>query len=444
MNRGVACLSLLVTLLFATRLVNAAQPTDFRFLAPINSEAPAQEPVRFTLPQAVISETSNNFADVRIFDGEGLETPYLISEQREAPRTSFTFIVLSYNHTDDVEEIVLERPQDTAPIQELVFFTSARDFKKSVQILESEDLISWRDLATDVIFDFSSHIDLRRTKAALPDTNARYLKLFFRTDTSPQTDSSEARLYYNGVEVFLQGHRAKPVRMDRIEGHTNALPETFLPYDRAVFTHPRMTTDEDKNTIIHLGRVNLPINEIVLPAKNPYYHRRVELWAAESDDEEEYRFLASGAVYKIPGMTKPENTLQVHQPQREYLRLKIINGDNPPLRLQHVEVAWGRRNLYFIPEVDRRYQLYFGNARVAAPHYELKHILPADSRTLSRYAEASLGEIRGNPDYRPTPDQSAWEKFERMIFISVVVLLTCGLGLWLYRLLSKIPLQPSS
>ena len=434
----------ITALLFPTRLVNAAQPTDFRFLAPINSEAPSQEPVRLALPQAVINKTTKNFSDVRIFNEEGLETPYVIHEQREAPRTAFPFIVLSYHQTDNVEKIVLERPKDAETIQELVFFTSARDFKKSVQVLESEDLLSWRDLATDAIFDFSSHINLRRTRVALPDTNARYLKLLLRTETSPQPDSPEARVYYKGLNVFLGGNRAKPFRMDRIEGHTHARPETSLPYDRAVFTNPQITTDEDKNTIVDLGRVNLPITEIVLPVENLYYHRRVELWAAENDDEKEYRFLASGTVYKIPGMTKPENALLARQPQRKHLRLKIINGDNPPLRLQQVEIAWDRRNLYFIPEVGRRYQLYFGNARITAPNYELKHILQAEPRTLSRYAEASLGAPQENPDYRPTPDQSAWEKFEQMAFISVVILLACGMGLCLYRLLSKIPARPSS
>jgi len=431
-------LSVFAALFTLAGVVNAAQPTDFRFFSTIAEELPAQTPVRLPLPREVIAATSNDFADVRVFDETGLETPYVIHEQREAPRTAFTFTVLSYHQTEAVEEIVLERPKDTGPIQELAFFTSARDFKKSVHVMASRDFISWRDIGMDTIFDFSSRIDLRHARVALPETEAPYLKLVLHDETSPQPDSPDARVYYDGVEVFLPGKRTKPFRIDRIEGRADAFPETFRRYDHTMFTNPQVTTDENRNTIVPLGQVNLPIAEIALTVENVYYHRRVELWAAESEQKNAYRFLAGGTVYKIPGMNKPENTLQVQQSQRQYLQLKIINGDNPPLRLQQVELAWVRRNLYFIPEAGQRYKLYFGNPQVTTPNYELKHILQAEPRTLNQYVAVSLGAVRSNPDYRPSVSRSAREKFERIAFITVILLLVCGMSLWLYRLLRRI------
>jgi len=65
-------LSVFAALFTLAGVVNAAQPTDFRFFSTIAEELPAQTPVRLPLPREVIAATSNDFADVRVFDETGL------------------------------------------------------------------------------------------------------------------------------------------------------------------------------------------------------------------------------------------------------------------------------------------------------------------------------------------------------------------------------------
>ena len=77
--------------------------------------------------------------------------------------------------------------------------------------------------------------------------------------------------------------------------------------------------------------------------------------------------MASGAIYKLPGVATADNTLRVQHAQSSYLRLKILNGDNPSLRLQQVEAAWIRQNLYFIPAAGRRYTRYFAGTCLSTP-----------------------------------------------------------------------------
>ena len=43
------------------------------------------------------------------------------------------------------------------------------------------------------------------------------------------------------------------------------------------------------------------------------------------------RQLGSGVIYKIPGMSRSFNTVTIRRPQARFLRLRVINGDNPPL-----------------------------------------------------------------------------------------------------------------
>src|SRR5262249_9582136 len=134
----------------------------------------------------------------------------------------------------------------------------------------------------------------------------------------------------------------------------------------------------------------------------------------------------------LPGVASADNTLRVQPVQSPYLRLKILNGDNPPLRLQQVEAAWVRRNLYFIPTAGRRYTLYFGNEQMRAPEYELRRLLPAQHTALEQYAVGSLGDVQPHTRYNPRPAQG---KFEQTLLTVVVLVLVCGLGFWAYRLL---------
>jgi hypothetical protein len=172
-----------------------------------------------------------------------------------------------------------------------------------------------------------------------------------------------------------------------------------------------------------------------------YYHRAVELWTAEVDKPEAYRRVASGVVYNIPGMQTPRNALYTSQAQLQYVQLKIVNGDNPPLRLQHVTVAWPQYHLYFIPEAGRRYALYCGSEQHRAPVYELRHVLPFNPATLMHYPVVPVGPLQQNPAYRPPAAQKPWFFTDKSLFTGLILLLACGLGVWMYRLMQRLPAQ---
>jgi hypothetical protein len=144
--------------------------------------------------------------------------------------------------------------------------------------------------------------------------------------------------------------------------------------------------------------------------ENVYYYRRVSLWTADARRTRIGKW-PTDLCTKF-GMNKPEDTLRYDQVQRPFLRLKIFNGDNPPLRLQQVEVAWGRRYLYFIPEAGRRYLFYFGNDHITSPDYELKNVLSTSLAAIP-YTELSTGAVHANPDYHPSLARSTQEQIEK-------------------------------
>lgn len=428
-------LLILTLALAATVLGHAAVPTDLRFLAPVLGEFTPEVPVRLPLPRQVIAGAASDFADVRLFDDQGLETPYVIYAQNSPPSYPFPFQVLSYSQSEAGDAIVLQRPQDTGLFWELTVQTTARDFHKAVRLQASHDRATWDEVTADAIFDFSSRIDVRKTTLAFPETDAPYLRLLLTDAVPPEADAAAVQLRYEGLEFSVPGKSVKPFRINGISGRGGDVPAADHVYDRTTFVQPDTRPDTQGNTLVLLGRVNLPVAQFTLTVDNPYYHRRVELWAADTDKDDAYHQVASGVMYKLPGVATADNTLRVQHTQYPYLRLKILNGDNPPLRLQQVEAAWVRQNLYFIPAAGRRYTLYFGGEQMHAPEYELRRLLPAQPARLEQYAAMSLGDVQPHARYNPRPTQGRSKQLETTLLSVVVLVLACGLGFWAYRLL---------
>jgi hypothetical protein len=433
----------------------AAVPTDLQWLAPIGGDFTPDVPVRLPLPRQVIAATTPGFADLRVCDDQGLEIPYVIYPQSAPPSYTFPFQVLAYSQGEEGDTIVLQRPQDTGPFWELTVHTTARDFHKTVRLQASHDRVTWVEVITDALFDFSSRIDVRKVTLAFAETDAPYLRLHIQDAAPSKAEPAAMQLRYEGLDFAVRGAPAKPFRIDRISGrvgqpstaaHHRSAAEVRTAaevhsadeaYDYLTLADLDTRTDTQGNTLVHLGRVNLPLAQLRLTIDNPYYFRRVELWAADTDKDAAYRQVANGAVYKLPGVASAHTTLRVSYPQSPYLRLKILNGDNPPLRLQQIEAAWIRQNLYFIPAAGRRYTLYFGGAPQRPPEYELRRLLPAQPAQLEQYTAVWLGDIQPQPHY--TPGLRQWQGgMEKTLLTVIVLVLASGLGLWAYRLLKTV------
>jgi hypothetical protein len=121
-------LLLLSLTLLTPPLGQAAVPTDLRFLAPIVGELTPDMPVRLSLPHQVMAATMPGFADLRLLDDQGLETPYVVYAQSAPPSYTFAFEVLSYSQGEEGDTVVLQRPKDAGPFWELSVQTTSTGF----------------------------------------------------------------------------------------------------------------------------------------------------------------------------------------------------------------------------------------------------------------------------------------------------------------------------
>ncbi|MBN1255653.1 MAG: hypothetical protein JXA50_10305, partial [Deltaproteobacteria bacterium] len=194
----------------------AAERSEFHFKAPITAVEESVVPVRLPLSREIIAETNRGFSDLRLFDDLGTEIPYCVYTQRQPKLTDKTiqWKVIDYHHTEGTQTIRLERQKGDGAIRDLILSTKDRDFNKSAEIYTSFSLQSWKLIATNSFFDFSSQINLRKTTIKLPATDARYLKVILKDNASPIHLGEDIRLRYKDLEFTLSGSMVGEIKID--------------------------------------------------------------------------------------------------------------------------------------------------------------------------------------------------------------------------------------
>ena len=407
-------------------------------IAPISGAAPADgSPVCVPLPREVIAGTVRGFADLRLFDELGRETPYAVflETAERQPSNRFVFAVIDFDPRTNT--MILERDRDAAgDYDRLELRTLTRDFRKTVRASGSDDRQNWRELSQENIFAFSAPANFSKTSMELPNNRCRFIRLEL-SDETPAPVSANVSLKYQGLE-FQAGGESNPLKIERVEGWVEARETWESTLDQTTILNPPQRQDKDRITWIELVELNLPIAEMELAVTNPYFQRRVEVQTADRNLPEVFRTAMSGTIYRIPGMDKANMELRTGLPQQRWLRLRIADGDNPPLAVDSVTLRWTRRNLYFVPEARRRYELRFTGSDVEPPRYDLAVLLPAAQSELRGLDKWQVDEIRSNPRHRPPMEKPAGRLGQEALY-AILAVLTIGLGIWLYNLARKLP-----
>ncbi|MBW1846892.1 MAG: hypothetical protein JRJ27_07055 [Deltaproteobacteria bacterium] len=424
---------------FAQGIVVASEVSDFKYQAPVKGEEKQTVSVRLKLPHEIIKNTSAGFKDLRLFDDTGVEIPYVIyaqSRPKETPKY-FTWEIVNYHYTDTTQTIVLKKPRIISMARGLRISTKARDFAKEVKLYTSQDQKTWELLTTGSFFDFSSQVDFRKNEIKISEITGQYLKVALTDTVKPITGEENMRFQYKDLSFSLNGTIKGEIKINNFTSYIGKKSKEKYLHDEFGIQSPKTFIDKDGNTIVVLGELNVPADKISLSIKNPYFYRQAELWIAEKDIEESYRAVGKNVLYRIPGISETKTTLPAHFIRPAHARLKIINKDNPPLAIENAKIKWVRRNLYFIPEKDRSYTMYWDGLNITRPDYELKKMISNQYDALLSYDEWTIGNIQKNGAYAPRADELLTQRVQKYLFIGLVLLLVVGLGFWVFKLVRK-------
>ncbi|MEI7881284.1 MAG: DUF3999 family protein [bacterium] len=404
----------------------------------------------FTLDAELFDGLDVPPANLRLFDGAGQETPFLIRLKVPlrtietlhpfAPARIESFRTLDNNRIEMLVERDPKHPQPAA----LQFESSVRNFEKLVTVSGSMDRQLWTVLATnEPIYDYSRFVDVRRDRIPLTIGNYRW----YRIEVSNITENKDSPL----VEIIRQtrgsqianeteatSFRREPFRMDRItflERHTSVESGDPETREREISNWVVNQDQPKQQTILTFSTPREPLAAMVLITEEANFSRAVTL-EGRATEQEAWQTLASGRITRIrAGMVQQDSmTLTLPREYRgRYFRLTLQNQDNPPLIFAGLRARYNTYEGLFFPKAGASYRVYFGGTEIPAPRYDVATVLsgiPAGSG-----APWTAGAAQPNPEFKK---QRAPLMSGKTMLTAALILMIAILGPIIIKLARKI------
>lgn len=415
-------------------------PANFQYCTDVKGAFKAESLYQLHLTDEIIQKTAPSFEDLRLFDTASKEIPSILIGNNPPFETVETYPLEITGYENDASSVavILKMPQKHRPISVLSLDIQGIDFKKRIGVAESSDGKTWRSLVEDSIYDFSSQVNLRKTRVEFPSSDARYFRLEL-TDFKPRTGGAQPsiRLKYDGLDFSVDGVKKKVLRIRSVQGSTQTPAEKKPVYDKKTFTDLSPSLDKEGNTVIIL-KADLPVDQLILEVSNPYYYRTVYLYGSSTGRDDSYRLITSRMLYRFPLSVETheeKNSIEQRALKNAFYKIVIVNKNNPALEIKGITLAWVQQNLYFIAlKNGEQHSLCFGNQKLKRPEYDI--VLFINQNTLSQHTfeRVEISSIRLSSG-RPA---SEWfVGMEKTILTIVVVVLVIGMGGWLFMLLKK-------
>jgi hypothetical protein len=232
-------------------------------------------------------------------------------------------------------------------------------------------------------------------------------------------------------------------------------PET-VPVPLAGMERRELPEEEASELVLDLGYRHLPLHRLSLQVEDANFFRAVSLegrnrlertvrqpleggGVRERTEPEPWHRRAGGHLYRYSaGRAGDESlTLDLDGVRDRYLRLRIRNGDDPPLSITGASVERLQYYLDFQPRREGPYTLYLDNPGASAPSYDIgRYIAGLRAQGIRR---AELGPVEPNPLYAATPARVPWSERHRWLLWAALAAIGAVLGWLLYRQVRSVP-----
>lgn len=332
---------------------------------------------RVELDTALLDASATALGDLRLVNPAGEERPFAILTPQRPPQ----HVEQAANFTQRLEGTVSRFEFQSAgreALNEVEFRVVEADFIKPAALEGSVDGATWQTLAEN----------------ALICRRGGFEKVTLRF--------AEAR--WTHFRLTLDDSRSRPVVIEgaTLRGGRDEAPE--VPQAASILSR------EEKNGATHLriglGAANLPLATLRLKSSEGVFQRQIRIGSTST-----WFFRLQHEGRSVEDL---EHTLDQSHPTRE-LGLIIENGDNPPLKIDGVEITRHVLPLVFQADVTGEWQLFAGNSQASAPSYDLAKMSEQLRRASSVLVKA--GAVEKNPAFRadaalPTPDANAEVKLD--------------------------------
>lgn len=322
---------------------------------------------RILLQPDVTSKLSANFPDVRIYDQDNIETPYLIykDEATQGVDRFVTYEVSEKRYAHGCCSRITVKNSLGNPIDHIVLEVNNAKARREMTLTGSYDGVNFFALVdhfTVSSFD-TYHKGARKTTSLLrfdfPLTDYKYYRFNFDDWTWWWHD-------YNQPIFVVRAGYLEPT----------FIPEECLEIPQAITT--QTDSAKKKQSYIRISFADSQYVDhlrfsMITRNKSGDYYRAASLYQIVETTEngikkESELFLASTILSSLNA-----NEINLGRMRVKDLVLRINNDDNQPLILDAVRAFQVKHYLVADLESNKRYFIRFGNDSIPAPVYDLAH-----------------------------------------------------------------------
>ncbi len=339
-------------------------------------EIPAAGLVKISLPLATLDAARGALEDLRLYDDNGNEVPYLI--ERPAPAAKLTQPALAFKVTLNANQTVITFNTGLSqPIDAVTLETPAPSFIKPVKIEGSSNGRTWRTIAEGQPI-FRQANGASQLRLALPAETWRSLRLTVDDQRSQPIPFTGARAH--AAEAEPTPGESFPVTI--AERHEN----------------PRET-----RLTLNLGAANLDLASLRFETDEPLFQRQLTFAVPQvTEDAIREQVLGHDTIYRVAldsqvSVASLTAELESRVQSRELLVL-IRNDDSPPITIKSITAQRRPVYLVFFAKSAGVHHVLTGNLRCAAPRYDLASL--GGNLRSAPVAALQLSPLADNPAYR--------------------------------------------
>ncbi|GAA4312210.1 hypothetical protein GCM10023183_31170 [Nibribacter koreensis] len=389
----------------------SAQAQDFGWKATLSPVA-TQGWHRVLLPASVTGRLQAGLEDLRLYGTDGKEVPYLL--QTEEPvqyRTLFKpYQILRYTRQPGgLSELLIHNPEQRS-INNISLLIGNAEVRKTVALSGSDNQQDWYVLKEqDVLYAIKNEKQTAEVKLLdFPLSKYRYFRLQLNDSASAPLNILKAGYY----DTYSEAGKYTRIPIQHFSRKDSTDKTTYLSLDFGQTVHP-------EQLVFYISAPQL-------------YYREGKVILGERTDgsrrQRKRRRRNNTHLIFEPFTLHSNAPAQVNLPRQKVERLviQLQNEDNPPLRIDSMQVL--QLNRYAVAQLqpNKAYTLRFGDEDVEAPRYDLQFFQDSIPTNLPIVTVQQITLLK---------EQKPKSQGSKMLMWAVIGVVAIGLGYMTLRLL---------
>ena len=351
---------------------------------------------KILIPSQIRSVSKVNLSDFRIFDSNGIEVPYFLSNNEMVSEEFIEFPIIQKTSVPKKSTtIVFENPKKT--INEVVFYINNSDANKLYSISGSNNKTDWFGLINSSMFN---------------DLGSNVSTSSYKTIGLPLSD-------YKFYKIDLNDKTTLPINILKIGNFTN---KSIKP--KLATINPKRTiitqNSKEKTTVIQIT-LDVPqeINQVLFTFFNPeFYNRNAKIYVNRTRKSHRKFENYKQTIVAFNLNSETQNIFDVPKILDQQFFIEIQNLDNQPLKID--KILFKQIPIFAISELktNQNYSIEIGNQNLLKPKYDLENF---KNKIPNNIPEAQIIEVKQqNKGSKEEIKKQFWQKSWFMWFCILV------------------------